>query len=68
MTATAEKGTSGTGLLFYFCKGELSLQLSGMFNNDGVHRVLKGKDYQIVYMEFPFIYPFVDEATGYTKN
>lgn len=42
--------------------------MRGMFNCDGVHRMLESRIVRVINMVFPFIYAFVDKTTLYTED
>lgn len=46
LLASIEKLFPVAGLRVRFSRGQMSLQLNGLFNNDSVHGMLERKDYQ----------------------
>lgn len=57
-----------TGLQVDIWKSELSSQLNGLFNSDGVHNMLEWKYCHCTNELFPFICAFAEKATGYMEE
>lgn len=53
-----------------FSKGEVSLQVNGLFNSNGLPGMglVKEEGCQGTDMMFPFIFSFLDKATGYSED
>lgn len=47
---------------------QISFSLNDFFTQDGIREILQGDDYKSVNMVFPFIVPFIDNATGCSQN
>lgn len=57
----------GTGLDVWFSQGDLSSQLNGLVNMDGVRCMLEGKGYQRADIVLPINCAFVNKAIKYKE-
>lgn len=68
LSVSIQKGIPLTGLRVDFSNAELSSQLNGLFNSDGVYGMVEGRDWQSIEMVFPFICTYMDKAIVCTED
>ena len=55
-------------LQFNYTSSEKGKRVNGIFTNEGIRRMLGGKNYRAIDMVFPFVAAFIDMCCGETDS